>query len=660
MKRRRTALLIGILCLGAMVFFVACGGGGGGGGGVFPPAPVDPLAPKNTQCIGNKAGVSPANAELSSDGKSPILTNVSGSYVQGELLIKFSDGVSTAAAENIIAGLNGVSLSETMPGDSVWSRWKLVRIPEEASVVEAMADYARFTEVEFVQPNYIYTTTVTPNDTNYGNLWGLNNTGQTYDAGLSTEVKGVPGTDMGMQKAWNTRTDCSSVIVGVLDTGVQYDQVDLVSNMWTPAGGTCKLPDGSVTACPNHGYDFVANDNDPMDRNGHGTHVAGTIGARGNNALGSTGVCWQVQIMAIRVLNTVGSGTTAGIIQGVDFAVDNGAHIINMSLGGGGGFDQAYFDAVERTADQGMIAVVAAGNEGENNDLVNTWPANFDLKNIISVAAMTPTGQMADFSNYGPKSVDIAAPGTFIESTYPLVVTSTQDDFTGWNGFAAGQWGRSGCTSNGTVYDMLSNPDDYCGAASPTYDAGVMQTYKTFTEYAGADIATLSFYADFQLNDDRVNFNYFNGTANPFAGGGTNFGYAEGSTKDNYLSAEYDLSACIGASCSIGFELISNATSNSGGFGLVLFTLNKKVYNTKTITNIHKAPPWRRHMWPDCALSCGRNIRRQQRTRSLWPFLTAEIRWQRPRPATIDSPATPPARTRTSMPLRPWTCWVNV
>jgi subtilisin family serine protease len=193
---------------------------------------------------------------------------------------------------------------------------------------------------------------------------------------------------------------------------------------------------------------------------------------------------------------------------------------------------------------------------------------------------MTPTGQMADFSNYGPKSVDIAAPGTFIESTYPLVVTSTQDDFTGWNGFAAGQWGRSGCTINGTVYDMLSNPDDYCGAASPTYDAGVMQTYKTFTEYAGADIATLSFYADFQLNDDRVNFNYFNGTANPFAGGGTNFGYAEGSTKDNYLSAEYDLSACIGASCSIGFELISNATSNSGGFGLVLFTLNKKVYNT--------------------------------------------------------------------------------
>ena len=151
-----------------------------------------------------------------------------------------------------------------------------------------------------VQPNYIYHVAAVPNDTQYGQLWAFKNTGQTVNTGTFTPNSGTSGDDMNIEPAWDRITDCSSVVVAVLDSGVNYNHEDLAANMWN--GGS---------SLPNHGHDFVDNDDDPMDPNGHGTHLAGVIGAVGNNGTGTVGVCQKASIMAVRVLDAAGNVTTA-------------------------------------------------------------------------------------------------------------------------------------------------------------------------------------------------------------------------------------------------------------------------------------------------------------------------------------------------------------
>ena len=268
-----------------------------------------------------------------------------------------------------------------------------------------------------VKPNYIYGLQDT-NDKYFNKLWAIKNVAQ--------EVNGKKGTkdaDMDVDEAWNLEKGDPNVIVAILDTGVDYTHNDLADNMYR---GLSK-----------HGYDFAGdddgnNDDDPMpdkpyDERGHyhGTHVAGTVGAVGDNSIGVTGVAQNIQIMAVKVFRPNGYAYQSDILEGLDFVskrIDKGDNIvaINASYGGGGGSqDDATNDAIKNLGKKGVVFCAAAGNDSKNIDYFPTYPASYDAPNIITVAASDQDDKLASFSNYGKKSVDVAAPGTNIYSTYP-------------------------------------------------------------------------------------------------------------------------------------------------------------------------------------------------------------------------------------------------
>ncbi len=333
-------------------------------------------------------------------------------YVEDEILVKFKD---TTPDFSIMSTVQ--LLSSNVKREIVKEKLLLLKLKEGKSVEDAIADFKEIPDVKYVQPNFIYKImSTTPNDTYYPNLWGLKNTGQTIsNPSYNNNNPGTLGMDMDMELAWDFVTDCSSIIVAVIDSGVNYNHVDLAGNMWN----------GAV----NHGYDFVGGDDNPMDLNGHGTHVAGTIGAVGNNSIGTTGICWDVSIMAVRVFNAAGTGTTADIIAGAYYAVDNGAKILNMSLGGSN-FDQALYDAIGYAKNNNVIVVAAAGNNSTDNDTVlHVYPSDFDHDNIISVTALDQSYELADFSNYGNISVDVGAPGANITSEWCGSETTINDSF---------------------------------------------------------------------------------------------------------------------------------------------------------------------------------------------------------------------------------------
>ena len=210
--------------------------------------------------------------------------------------------------------------------------------------------------VQFFEPDATVETQRTPNDPDFDSLWGLNNLGQTG---------GTLDADIDAAEAWNITTGSGQRIVAVIDTGVDYRHEDLAANMWTNLG---EIPgdgidnDGNGFIDDIYGYDFANNDGDPLDDNNHGTHVAGTIGAVGNNGIGVTGVNWNVQIMALKFLQADGSGTISAAIEAIDYAVENGASISNNSWGFNGAPSQALHDAVAAARSQDHIFVAAAGN----------------------------------------------------------------------------------------------------------------------------------------------------------------------------------------------------------------------------------------------------------------------------------------------------------
>ncbi len=250
-------------------------------------------------------------------------------------------------------------------------------------------------------PNYRYSASVTPNDSFYSLLYGL--------------------PKISANEAWNITTGSNDVVVAVIDTGVQYSHPDLESNIWvnpgeTPGDGIDNDGNGYVDDV--YGFDFVSNDSVPLDENGHGTHVAGTIGAVGENNTGVVGVNQLVSIQALRVLDASGSGFTSDIIEAVNYATENGADIVNMSLGGPG-YSEVFSEAISLAGTNGVLVVVAAGNDTTNNDATPSYPANYGLSNMITVAATNEDDLLSSFSNYGATTVQIAAPGEDILSTYP-------------------------------------------------------------------------------------------------------------------------------------------------------------------------------------------------------------------------------------------------
>jgi subtilisin family serine protease len=251
------------------------------------------------------------------------------------------------------------------------------------------------------------------------------------------------GNDIHATQAWDVATGSTNVIVAVIDSGVDYTHPDLAGNMWVNQAELNGIPgvddDGNGCVDDIYGYDFCNSDPDPMDDHFHGTHVAGTIGAVGNNGIGVVGVCWNVRIMALKFLSESGSGADSDAIECIYYAAQNGARILNNSWGGGG-FSQAVMDAISAANSAGVLFVAAAGNSAGNNDQNPEYPASYNVPNVIAVAATGSHDELASFSCYGVTSVDLGAPGMDILSTLPTYMTYAMSQ----NGFSTGYGTASG------------------------------------------------------------------------------------------------------------------------------------------------------------------------------------------------------------------------
>lgn len=263
--------------------------------------------------------------------------------------------------------------------------------------------------IELIEPNYIYSIRKVTNDSQFKNLWGLKN------------LKNL-GIDIQAEKAWDVTTGSKSIIVAVVDTGVDINHPDLKSNIWTNKAELNGKPgiddDGNGIIDDIYGYNSIDDNGNVNDGAGHGTHCAGTIGAIGNNNVGVVGVNWNVSIMPVKFLDDNGSGTSASAIKAINYATKMGARIISNSWGGGG-YSVLLENAIKQSQLAGALFVAAAGNATNDNDSQPFYPATYNVANIVSVAAINKKGALASFSNYGKTTVDLGAPGVDILSTYP-------------------------------------------------------------------------------------------------------------------------------------------------------------------------------------------------------------------------------------------------
>ncbi len=299
--------------------------------------------------------------------------------------------------------------AESAEGLSVHRRFSRVgpiRVLRLASTETARAAIARLRasgRYEYVEPDRLLFAKATPNDPLFAQQWALANTGQSG---------GTIGADIGALGAWNTRTDATgnAIVVAIVDSGIRLTHADLAANLWTGS------PRG------NHGINAQVSSvypkhYQPTDEDGHGTHVAGIVGAVGNNSVGTTGVAWSAKLMALRFMDSSGTGSTSDEIECIEYAIANGAKIINASYGSES-YSIAEYDALKAARDAGVIVVAAAGNDGADNDALTSYPSGYALDNIVAVASTNRRDELSGFSNYGSGSVDLAAPGEDILSTY--------------------------------------------------------------------------------------------------------------------------------------------------------------------------------------------------------------------------------------------------
>ena len=283
----------------------------------------------------------------------------------------------------------------------------------DSLLTDAYEIWANDPRIALIEPNYTFSVADTfPDDDRIGNLWGLHNTGQN---GGSLDA------DIDAPEAWDLQTGSGEIVIGVIDSGIDYTHPDLANNIWTNPG---EIPGNGIDDDENgyiddvHGWDFVNDDPDPMDGNGHGTHVAGTIAAAGNNEIGISGVSWNASLMALRFLNDSGNGSSYHALLALEYATMMGADITNNSWIGESYSGAAQF-AINQAGNAGSLYVVCAGNNRNDNDITPTYPASYLGDNVITVAATTNTDGLSSFSNYGANSVDLGAPGSGILSTKP-------------------------------------------------------------------------------------------------------------------------------------------------------------------------------------------------------------------------------------------------
>jgi thermitase len=343
-------------------------------------------------------------------------------YADGELLVKFKDGTISAAASRANSEIGARVLEEFSD-----LKWQRVRLPGDMSVEAAAAYYSNLPNVEYAQPNFYYHLLAVPNDPQF----------------VSSGMYGL--TKIAAPSAWDLTTGSSSTVVADIDTGMRYTHQDLAANAWVNTGETAGNgvdDDGNGFIDDVNGWDFFYNDSNPIDdAGGHGTHTAGTIGATGNNGLNVVGVNWNVKIMPIKIYSPNGADSTSSMLvnaynyirmmrlRGVNIRVTNNSY---GDCGEACGYDQATKDALDAMGNAGILNVFAAGNDNQNVDSFPGgtnpspgYPAKYTSPSVLAVASSTSTDARSSFSNYGVVSIDLAAPGSGILSTYNTSNTAT-------------------------------------------------------------------------------------------------------------------------------------------------------------------------------------------------------------------------------------------
>jgi subtilisin family serine protease len=481
--------------------------------------------------------------------------------VPGEVLVGFERGA-TGGERASARRSAGVSVKRALMVPGV----QLVKTARGESVRAAIARLERDPNVAYAEPNRWRTASATvPDDTLFGQLWGLDNTGQTVDS-----VAGAPDADIDAPEAWDVFTG-GSTLVAVVDEGVAYDHPDLAPNIWTNPGevaGNGADDDGNGFADDVHGFDFADGDPDPRDFGGHGTHVAGTIAAAGNNGAGVVGVSWSARLMAVRALGPTG-GSDADIANAFEYAADNGARVVNASLGGPGGGTTLHAPIVGHRE---TLFVVAAGNDGVSVDPVSPvtseFPCAFDDANLICVAATTQSDGLASFSNFGGTSVDLGAPGTNVLSAQPdrddirLSDGFEADDFaTRWDAHVdlgtTSAWGRTSATAASGSFSIADSPAGNYASSSSSY-----ADLRDPVNLTGLHGCVVSFRARHALlaGDDLT----FDVTVDDGDNWTRTFDVS-GSTGGAYRAYSADLEADDQPSVRFGFGLETNATGVADG-----------------------------------------------------------------------------------------------
>ncbi|MGE5498329.1 MAG: S8 family peptidase, partial [Syntrophothermus sp.] len=326
--------------------------------------------------------------------------------VKDELIIKFKRFPGINAQSGFTGSRSSILKNKKASVQKIWStgaeHWKV----STDSIDALIRELSRNPDVEYVEPNYIVHKSTVPNDQYFKNCWAIN---------------GTTTFDIGARDAWGITAGDSSIVIGVIDSGIDYGHEDLKANVWVnPKEQVNGIDDDNNGYIDDvHGWDFCNKDNNPMDDDFHGTHVAGIIAAKGNNLLGISGVAWNVKVAALKFLNNVGGGKTSDAISALEYCITNGIKIVNCSWGGTVN-DPALSDEISKANQAGIIIIAAAGNDGLDNDITPQYPASYDFPNIISVAANDQNGNLASFgyegsklyaSNFGKTKVDLSAPG---------------------------------------------------------------------------------------------------------------------------------------------------------------------------------------------------------------------------------------------------------
>jgi subtilisin family serine protease len=375
--------------------------------------------------------------------KLPIDPETGSPYKPGELLIKFSANTSNADIQKLANDYGAIAFENLVPfdpnSDSSLQQWRLFRFDPNLDLLPIREAISGENGIDAIELNTLLSSSAwIPNDSQFQDLWGLNNTGQDFPE----QGQGIVDADINAPEAWEIQRGSKDVVVAIIDTGVYYTHEDLQDNMWKNVGEIANNgidDDGNGYIDDFDGYDFGNQNGDPNPDllplydigYEHGTHVAGIIGAVGNNSLGVVGVSPNVSLMALNARDLgVRHLTTSAIVQSFNYATNNGANIINASFGSFH-YQDLMYDALQDVSDAGVLVVAAAGNEdGSNksldNDIDALYPSSYGFSNIISVAATNNQDELWEYSRYGGSSIDLAAPGVEIYSTIP------GESFGGW------------------------------------------------------------------------------------------------------------------------------------------------------------------------------------------------------------------------------------